>query len=342
MDRKKYLKFLEELMNIDSPAGFCDEINNYIEEKLKEMNCEVHYTNKHALYTVLKGRDSSKMRIVTAHVDTLGGNVLELKENGRLSFTNIGGFMYSAIEGEKVRVYSEKGVYTGTVLPIRASVHSFSDEELAFIRNFENMEIRIDKKSENAQDLHDLGIATGDFVAFETNYRLCEDGYIVSRFLDNKADVAIVLSLIDEIVEKNIEVKEDVMFYFTNYEEIGHGTSYVPDKAYEIVALDIGTVAKRHSSKEDAVTIVSKDSRTPYPFEFRRRLEKIAEKEGIRYVVDNHLRYGSDASLGAIAGHDLDFACFGPGVDATHHMERTNILAIEETYKLLKAYLTEK
>ena len=100
---KRILDIAENLLKIDSPSGMCQMVNTYIEEHFKgELSFEK--TNKNALYAILKGKDSSKLRIVTAHVDTLGGIVSRVKDNGRCEFENIGGFMYASLEGELRRV----------------------------------------------------------------------------------------------------------------------------------------------------------------------------------------------------------------------------------------------
>lgn len=335
---KRILDIAENLLKIDSPSGMCQMVNTYIEEHFKG-KLSFEKTNKNALYAILKGKDSSKLRIVTAHVDTLGGIVSRVKDNGRCEFENIGGFMYASLEGELVRVYTKKGVVTGTVLPNKASVHTMEDErEKTLPRERHSTEIRLDIESSSKEDTLASGIKVGDFVAFEPRTRLTEN-YLVSRFIDNKIHAAIMIYVMEEVLKKNIELACDTMFYFTNFEELGHGISYVPDNAYEVLALDIGIVSYENNSAEDKVTIVAKDSRTPYPIDFRDKLEELAIKNDIDYAIDVHQRYGSDGSLGAVAGLNLNFACIGCGTDASHHIERTNIKAIESTEKLLRAYL---
>lgn len=156
---------------------------------------------------------------------------------------------------------------------------------------------------------------------------------------ETKVNVAILLQVIHNLHEEGLSPKLSTRFIFSNFEEVGHGVTALPPTIKELIALDIGTVGEGRNSREEAVTIVAKDSRTPYPLPLKKRLVQLARQEEIAYRVDTHLRYGSDGSIGAIAALDIDFSCFGPGVDATHHYERTHREGILASCELLRAYL---
>ena len=187
-----------------------------------------------------------------------------------------------------------------------------------------------------------LGIRVGDFVFFDTRTKVLPNGYIKSRYLDDKACIAAIFGAIKYMKENNLKPAHTIQFYISNYEEIGHGVSQFSDNLAEHLALDIGTVGLGHTSDEKKVTVLAKDSRTPYDFRFRNRLATLAENAGIGYAVDVHFRYGSDASISALAGQEPNFACIGPGVDATHHYERTHIEGIENCARLIAEYALEK
>jgi putative aminopeptidase FrvX len=85
------------------------------------------------------------------------------------------------------------------------------------------------------------------------------------------------------------------------------------------------------------VSIAARDSRTPYDLAFRKRLVELAKKNDIDYRVDVYFRYGSDASVGMTQDSTRISRASGPGVDASHHYERTHLRALEESTKLLVA-----
>lgn len=342
IDMNYSIDLMNEILNIASPGGDTSECIDRVKKEFNSMGIEVSETNKGAIYGTIKGKKDGNERLITAHVDTLGAMVKEIKENGRLKLSNIGGFAWNSVEGENVCIKTEDAkVYTGTILPEKSSVHIYSDVVTTTERNEETVEVRIDEDVRTKEDTKDLGIAVGDFVSFEPRVEVTESGYIKSRHLDDKACVAVMFAACKYLKDNDLTPKYTTHFFISNYEEIGHGVYAIPEKASEILALDIGTVGGKHTSDEKSVTIVAKDSRTPYNFEFRNRLVELAKKNDVGYKVDVHYRYGSDASLSVLQGVDLNFACIGLGVDATHHYERTHKCGIENNIKLLISYIME-
>ncbi|MCY6484792.1 M42 family metallopeptidase [Clostridium aestuarii] len=338
-----YVKdFMLKILSVPSPAGDTDVSINMLDEEFKKFGVTTVKTKKKALIATIEGEDNENQKMISAHIDTLGAIVREIKPNGRLKIVQIGGFAWSSVEGENVTIKTIKGKeFTGTILPDKASIHVHSDVVRETLRTDDNMEVRIDEFVKTKEDVLNIGINVGDFVYFEPRTVVTKEGFIKSRHLDDKACVAAIFGLVKYLKDNNIKPKYTTHFYINNYEELGHGIAIVPEKVKEHLALDIGTVADHQTSEETKVTICAKDSRTPYDFEFRKKLVDICEKNDIDYVVDVHYRYGSDASIAATNGFDVNFACAGPGVDATHHYERTHISSIENNVKLLVKYITE-
>ncbi|WP_051461134.1 MULTISPECIES: M42 family metallopeptidase [Aminobacterium] len=331
-----------ELLAIPSVGGDCEEALSRVAKEFQRFNIPTVRTNKGALIGTLQGADDERHVLVSAHVDTLGAVVREIKGNGRLKLLQIGGFAWGSVEGENLLVRTSEGKeYSGSLLPCKASIHGYSDEVRDMKRDDDTMEVRLDELVTSKEDVLALGIRVGDFVFFQPRAVITESGFIKSRHLDDKACVALMFGAIKALYDNGVTPAHTTHFYITNYEEIGHGISVIPDKVAEFAALDIGIVTDTSASSETCVTILARDSRTPYDLSFRKRLAALAEKHNIDYCVDVHYRYGSDASLAAVAGFNVNFACFGPGVDATHHYERTHVRAIEETAKLLIAYVCE-
>lgn len=333
-------KFMTEILNIPSCSGCTDLAMKRIEEEFQKLGVKSYYTKKKALIGTIEGEDLTDERLVSAHIDTLGAVVKEIKDNGRLKLTNVGGFAWQCVEGENViiRTLYDKE-YAGSLLPEKASVHIYSDEVRNVIRTEDNMEVRIDEDVASKEDVKKLGIRVGDFVNFDPRVSISESGYIKSRYLDDKACVAILFGAIKYLKDNNLKPKHTTHFYISNYEEINHGLSVIPSTVTDVLALDIGTVGQGHTSSEKAVTILARDTKTPYDLEFRKKLVELAEKNNIDYEIDVHNRYGSDASAAVIAGFDINFACIGLGVDATHHYERTHEMGVENNLKLLVSYL---
>lgn len=329
-----------ELFSIHSPGGDTAVGIERLKKEFEGLGIPVSTTKKGAIMGTIIGENDEEHKMITAHIDTLGAVVKEIKSNGRLRLTNIGGYAWGAFEGENVLIKTIKGQeYTGALLPEKASVHIHFDDVRNTLRTEENMEVRIDENVYTKEDTLKLGINVGDFVSFDARTNFTNNGYIKSRYIDDKACVALLFGVCKYLKDNNIKPKNTTHFFISNYEEIGHGVSAIPEKTVEMLALDIGTVGIGQTSDEHAVTICAKDSRTPYDFGFKKKLVEIAEDSGINYRIDVHNRYGSDASMSVLQGVDVNFACIGPGVDATHHYERTHIDSILNNIKLVIAYL---
>lgn len=337
---KDTLDYYKKIIDIPSPVGYTHELMGMIEKDMEPYGYEISRTNKGALIITIKGEDDEHHKLLTAHIDTLGAVVKEVKENGRLRLTNVGGFSWGAFEGEHatIHTFTDKE-YTGTLLPTKASVHIYGPDARTQEKTAENMEVRIDEKVASKEETLALGIGVGDYVSFDPRCRILDNGYIKSRFLDDKICVAMVMALIKASKENGYVYKNTTHFYITDFEEIGHGVSVVGDKVDEMIGIDIGIVGPDQLSKESSVTIVAKDSRTPYDYRLRKHLTKICEENNIEYITDVFNFYGSDASTSVLTGTDVRIACFGPGVDATHHYERCHIDGIKSTLELMYHYL---
>ncbi|MDR6225315.1 M42 family metallopeptidase [Desmospora profundinema] len=339
---KAVVDTLVDLVCIPSPTGYTEKVVQYLEKRLQAARDDIQLRRdyKGGLLVTLPGKEGSPQRLLTAHVDTLGGMVKEIKADGRLRLTRIGGFTWNSIEGVYCTVHTRKGrEVTGTVLPTHTSVHVY-DDAAKQERNQENMEIRLDVAVTDADDVSRLGIGVGDFVSFDPRVETLESGYIKGRHMDDKASAAILLELILDTASSEEYLPCVSHVYFSTYEEVGFGANAtIPAGVKEFLAVDMGAIGDGQNTDEHSVSICVKDSSGPYHYHFRNRLAALAEEEGLHYKLDIYPHYGSDASAAVRAGHDLVHGLIGPGVDASHAFERTHKDALENTYRLLKRYI---
>ena len=334
------INLLKNLVSIPSPSGNTNEVITYVEKFISELQVETKRNRKGGLIATLPGKDNSQHRMLTAHVDTLGAIVKEVKPSGRLKLDLIGGFKYNSIEGEYCQIETSSGkMITGTILMHQTSVHVYKDAGKAE-RNQDNMEVRIDEVVKNADDVRVLGIEVGDFVSFDPRVQVTPSGYIKSRHLDDKASVAILLQLIKQIKEDKIELPYTTHFLISNNEEIGYGgNSNITPETVEYLAVDMGAMGDGQSTDEYTVSICVKDASGPYHYELRKKLVGLAEENKIGYKLDIYPFYGSDASAAIRSGHDIVHGLIGPGIDSSHAFERTHETSIDNTAKLLYHYV---
>lgn len=331
-------QLLKELVSIPSPSGNTEQVIEYVASLMKQYDVPYYINRKGGLIATLKGRDNKNHRMLTAHVDTLGAMVKEIKKNGRLKLAMIGGFHWNAVEGEYCQIDTSNGnTYSGTIITTKASVHVYRDK---FERDENTMEVRIDEEVTNAEEVRELGIEVGDFVSFEPRFEETPSGFIKSRHLDDKASVAILLSIIKTLRAEGTELPYTTHFLISNNEEIGYGgNSNITPETFEYLAVDMGAIGEGQTTDEYCASICAKDSSGPYHPRLRKKLVELAKQEGAYYQIDIYPYYGSDASAAIRSGHDIVHGLIGPGIDASHSHERTHKDSLLNTGAILYAYI---
>jgi putative aminopeptidase FrvX len=331
-------KVLLELLKIPSPTGYTHHAMKQVENYLKKLKVPFEYTPKGALIWSLKG-GKGPARAVAAHIDTLGAVVKEIKKNGRLKLSPIGGYDWATIEGAECVVHRfDESQLTGTVVNEKQSSHVFGQELRDLKRSAEVMEVRLDAEVCTREETKALGIEVGNFISFKSQAELM-NGFIKGRHIDNKGAVAIALAATKELLENKQKPSGDVHFFISNYEEVGHGAAIGIPEVAELLCIDMAAVGKGQISDEYSVTLCIKDSSGPYDYTMNQKLLKLAKENAIELKTDIYNYYSSDASASWRAGGNHRAALIGPGVDASHAFERTHQKALEATSRLLLAYL---
>lgn len=340
LDIDQMVDFLVGLLNTPSPTGDTDRAISYVQEAFADL-VPLTKSPKGFLSGTWAGASRTTPRAVTAHVDTLGAMVSKIKDNGRLEMTQLGGWIWNSVEGIGVTVFASNGQsYRGAIMPTMASIHAHTRAESYEERSAKNMEVRLDVRTSSAEETAELGLRVGDIIAFDPRVELSDAGFIRSRHLDDKVSVAAIFGAISALKEAGLTPSQDVTIHISNYEEVGHGGSAgFPADLAELVTVDMAVVAPNQQSNEFGVTICAKDASGPYHMGLRRRLEGLAEAHELPYCTDIYPYYGSDGSAFWRAGGNVAVGLIGPGVDASHHYERTHREAVEATAVLLMAYL---
>lgn len=329
-----------ELLAIDSPTGFTKVAADWVKKEFEALGFSATLTNKGGVLVDLGGTDAENALLLEAHTDTLGGMVAEVKGNGRLRLTNLGGMRAENSETENVRVYTRTGrIIEGTLQLCNASVHvngAFADTK----RSFDTTEVLLDENVKSADDARALGIEVGDIVCFDPRTRVTASGYIKSRFLDDKLSVGILLGFAKYLADNRIPLSRRVYVHVTVYEEVGHGgAASVPAGVTEAISVDMGCVGDGLTCTERQVSICAKDSGGPYSYEVVGKLIDAAKATGADYAVDVYPHYGSDVEATLGGGADVRHGLIGSGVYASHGYERSHRDGVKNTLLVLRGYL---
>lgn len=333
-------EIIPEIFLTDSPTGYNAAVNEKLIKILNKIGYEASILNKDTVFVKIEGKSSEKIVATSAHLDTLGLMVRSISADGKLNVTNVGGPIAATLNGEYCKIITRDDVvYTGTILSKAPAAHVY-DNANTLPSNFDNLEVRIDEVVKNKDDVLKLGINNGDYVFIDPKTTITDSGFLKSRFIDDKGSVCAILGVLKELKDKNVTPSYDTYVYFVHQEEVGHGASALAKEISEFVTVDMGCIGKDLAGNEYAVSICAKDSGGPYSYDLTNKLINLAKKENVNYVVDIFPFYGSDIGAAWRAGIDCKGALIGPGVHASHGMERTHLSALEETMKLLYLYLT--
>lgn len=346
-DEKYFYEKLKELLDIDSTTSYFRPIQDYIEKEIAALGFPYEETRKGGVVAMVgdgEAVDKDNALLITAHLDDIGLIVRNVNANGTLEVEKVGGLHPEYALSENVTVYTRKGKkYTGTVQKINASVHVTPDDVAAKPLDYEKTVcVILDEDVSTAEETKALGVDTGCIIALDARPVFCDNGYIKSRFIDDKVAAAISLALMKSIRDNQLKVKREILFHFGMYEEIGHGTSNIPERVKDVLAVDIACVGPRQNTNEKKVSIFAKDSRFPYHYEMTNELIDAAEAAGVDYVVDIFTpHYGTDADTTIVAGYDIRHAAVGYGTRNSHGYERTHIDGVRNTFNLIQAYIVK-
>jgi putative aminopeptidase FrvX len=349
IDTDYLTNFLVKLLETPSPTGFAEPAIAVVENEFSLFKqLKLTRTRKGALVakwpgTQTEGQVADAPHALTAHVDTLGAMVKEIKSSGRLTITRIGGLLLNAVETEGCWIFTSNGEKVrGSLLIDAASGHVYGPRASETKRDEEHMEIRLDARTSSEKETRELGIKVGDFVAFDPRVEMT-NGFIRSRHLDDKACVAAILTAIKALTESGQGPAHSMYFHISNYEEVGHGAAAgIPSDVQELVVVDMAAVGEGQESDEFHATLCLKDSGGPYHHGLSNKLRALAETNNISYKTDTYPNYGSDGEAFWRAGGDVAVALIGPGVDASHNYERTHTEALVATTQWILAYLLSK
>ena len=338
-DEAYTLAAFRRLLAIDSTTGQFRAVQDWTAEEIRRLGYEPSVTHKGGVIADLGGEGDPLA--VTAHLDDIGLMVRKVNPDGTLNLCSVGGLYPFYCVTENVRVYTGDGrVYTGTVCRTPNSIHVTEEELRDTPGDFrKNVCVVLDMPVHSAEETRALGVETGDMIALEPRFTM-SGGYIKSRFVDDKACAAVLLNVMKTLREQRLTPARKVYAYFACYEEIGHGTTYLPADTRDILSLDIAPTGPDQNSEEHLVSIFCKDSRYPYHYEMTQELRAAAKRAGVDYVMDVFTpHYGTDGDASVAAGYDIRHAAIGPGTANSHGYERTHVDGLRNTYALTMAYI---
>jgi peptidase M42 family hydrolase len=342
IDMEYVADVLVRMLSMPSPSGRTDDIMRLLGAEIESLGMAARLTRRGSLVADLAGEQDSPDRAVVVHADTIGCMVKEIKDNGRLRVVSVGTFSARFAEGARVQIFTDDPAltYTGTILPLLASGHTYGDEVDVQPVGWHYVEVRIDEHVSSAEDVRALGIEVGDFVALDAMPVITASGFVKSRHLDDKAGVAAALGGFKAVLDAGIVPPVSAHLLVTITEEVGQGASHgLHADVAEMLSIDNAVLAPGQNSRETGVNVAMQDSTGPFDFHLTRRLLRLCSELGIPAQRDIYNFYRSDIASAIESGAETRAALIGFGVDASHGHERTHLDGIRNVAELVAAYL---
>ena len=330
-----------KLVEVDSTVGYYPEIEPVLAAMVAEYGYTMEWDRKHTGYVRVPGADHSRCVCIGAHLDTIGLIVRGFNGDGTLRVRQLGGINYHSIEGECVRIHCRNGnVVMGQVICKHHSVHVWTEAKTDE-RTEDTMAVSIIGDVSSEADARALGVTEAAIVSIDPHFEAFDNGYIVSRHIDDKACVAALLGALRWMHGEQFVPACDVLMAFPIFEEIGHGGAYIPEEVSEYVAVDITLIGPDYNADEHSVGIIASDAHGPYDWDLSNRLIGCAEQQFDESEWNTQVcfHYSTDAMAGYIKGANVAAAAFGPACLNTHGRERCHVDAIVRTQQLTCAYI---
>ncbi|MEM3941363.1 MAG: M20/M25/M40 family metallo-hydrolase, partial [Candidatus Bathyarchaeia archaeon] len=126
----------------------------------------------------------------------IGLIIRRIDDDGYLRFERLGGIEPKTLFAREVQVLTRKGLVEG-IIGIKAHHLAAYQKELEDIKD-----MYIDIGAENKEEAEKLGIRVGDPVVFKPNMAILNGKYIVSKAMDNRAALYVLLETLKVLSQK--------------------------------------------------------------------------------------------------------------------------------------------
>ena len=214
IDKDYLLDTLRACVEVESPVGYYPEAHEWLREELSEMGYEMTVDNNATAYVRVPGRSAEKVVCLGAHLDTIGLVVRGINDDGTLRVRQLGGINYHSIEGETCTVHCRDGrAVAGQVICDHHSTHVFDDAR-SRERTEDTMAVSLVADVASAEDARALGVTEGAVVGIDPHFERFDNGYVISRHIDDKAAVAVLLDVLRWLAQTGERPAYDTLFAF--------------------------------------------------------------------------------------------------------------------------------
>ncbi|MEM8503867.1 MAG: M42 family peptidase [Cyanobacteria bacterium P01_D01_bin.1] len=367
-DDDRFFDTIAELVMLHSPSGVEGEVNDYLLARLSALGVEHWQDEADNVVAKLSARASKNTEtkpqaeqsrnaegeakptrsvsereslVITGHKDEIGAIVKGVERNGRISVRALGG-AYPWVYGEGVvDLLGDRTTVSGILsFGSRHVSHESPQKRFQEGKAVEWPLAWVETKL-SVSELRSAGVRPGTrMVVGKHRKRPFRMGdHIASYTLDNKASLAILLALAEQVKSPPI----DVYLVASAKEEVGAvGALYFTQRNHfdQMIALEICPLAREYPLIDSPTpALFSQDSYGLYDEGLNREIMAAAEQMYLPLQVAAIDGFGSDASIAMKFGHVARGACLAFPTENTHGYEIAHLGAIRNCYKVLRSFI---
>jgi len=331
---------IADLVMCHSPSGMESEVNRWLLNQFEALGVECWTDEADNVVAKIPGQDAERAIAITGHKDEIGGIVKAVEVDGRLQVRKLGG-AYPWIYGEGVvDLLGDRQTISGILSfgsrhVSHESPQKIQQEDAAVRWEDAWVETKCD-----AAELDAAGIRPGTRLVVGKHrkrpFRLKD--YIASYTLDNKASVAILLALAEQL--KN--PPQTIYLVASAKEEVGaigalHFT--LRTRLTALIALEICPLSPEYPIEDGPTPVLlSQDNYGLYDEFLNQAIATAAQQRNIPIQFAAISGFGSDASIAMKMGHVGRAACLGFPTQNTHGYEIAHLGAIANCIQILRVF----
>ena len=293
---------LRELCEIVAPSSSESPIAEFIKKQILSSDVEITEDSVGNLVAIKKGNGNSDKKImISAHMDEVGFSIDGIDDDGRLSFSNIGGIDPSVLGGRAVVILGNNGNINGVISGVPIHLRSPEDRKKLSPPN----ELRIDIGAIDKDDALKV-VSIGAVGTFRSEFCEFGDGNMLyGRAIDDRFGCTLMCDIINET--NGVSFDYDVYFAFTTREEIGYSGALItserisPDLALVLESTAVADLASVPEASQVArlgqgPAVSFADRSTIYGEDVFKFVLNTARSSGIKAQAKRFVSGGNDAN----------------------------------------------
>ena len=339
-DYDQLFKTIEELVLHHSPSGAEGEIDQLLMSQFQALGVEAWQDRAGNAIAKIPGRDSKRAIAITGHKDEIGAIVKTVGDRGCVEVRRLGG-TFPWVYGEGVvDLLGDKQTISGILSFGSRHVSHESPQKV----QQEDAPVRWEdawvETKRTTQELEEAGVRPGTRMVVGKHRKrpIRLKDYIASYTLDNKASVAILLALAEQLKTPVM----DTYLVASAKEEVGAiGALYFTQnqRLDALIALEICPLSSEYPIDDgEAPVLLSQDGYGIYDEGLNWELRQAAKACSVPLQLAAISGFGSDASIAMKFGHVARAACLSFPTQNTHGYEIAHLGAIANCIHLLNTY----